>query len=71
MVPFFAESLTAFEKTFHDQKAELRADGTPIPVDKNGFDGKFLGQFNLHGQFSGRGVLLQKRSLYEGYFKNG
>ena len=50
---------------------ELRADGLPVPVAENGFLGNYVGQFNSKGQFNGRGAILQKRSLSEGFFKNG
>jgi len=68
---FFTESKTTEESEFHDCKNELRVDGKPISVDKDGFQGTYIGQLNIQGQFDGRGVLLQKRSLYEGFFKNG
>jgi hypothetical protein len=42
-----------------------------MKVQKDGFDGHYIGQFDIKGMFSGRGVILQKRSLYEGYFKHG
>ena len=68
---FFSNEITAEEKEFHNQMDELRADGLPVEVDKDGFQGTYVGQFNRKGQFNGRGVLLQKRSLFEGFFKNG
>jgi len=68
---FFANEITPEEKEFHDQMDELRADDLAVNVDKDGFQGTYVGQFNRKGQFNGRGVLLQKRSLFEGFFKNG
>ena len=68
---FFPESITDEEKEFHDHLDELRADGDPVPVDSDGYQGSYLGQFSRKGKFDGRGVLLQKRSLYEGFFKDG
>ena len=59
------------EQEFHDCKNEMRVTGKPITVDKDGYQGTYIGQLNIKGQFSGRGVLLQKRSIYEGFWKEG
>jgi len=68
---FFTENKTAEEKEFHDHLTEMRVDGKPVLVDRDGYQGTYIGQLNKMGQMNGRGVLLQKRSLYEGFWCKG
>lgn len=68
---FFTENKTAEEKEFHDCKNEMRVDGKPVTIDAAGYQGSYIGQLNMMGQMDGRGVLVQKRSLYEGFWHNG